>query len=114
MVRAFNNKLPVSLIAIGSQQAAETEETADTIGQLLYYFSTYPEDGILFRKSDMLLVAHADARFINKSKARSRSESHIFLSENDPKQKLIGPVLTIAQIIKTVMPSEAEAEMAAI
>ena len=76
--------------------------------------ATYPDDGIIFRKSDMILAAHADADFLNKSKARSRAGAHIFLSENDSKPKLNGPVLTIAQIIKTVIASAAEAEMAAL
>ena len=64
--RAVNNTILVSLSAIGSQQAAATEETADTIEQLLDYFATYPDDGILFRKSDMILAAHADAGFLNE------------------------------------------------
>ena len=62
----------------------------------------------------MILAAHADAGFLNKSRARSRAGAHIFLSENEPKPKLNGPVLTIAQIIKTVMESAAGAEMAAL
>ena len=53
----------------------------------------------------MILAPHADARFLNESLARSRSGAHIFLSENEPKLKLNGPVLKIAQIIKTVMAS---------
>ena len=73
------------------------------------YVATYPDDGILFRKFDMILVAHVDAGFLNESKARIRASAHIFLSENDPKQKLNGPVLTIAHIIKTVMASAVEA-----
>ena len=60
----------------------------------------------------MILVAHADAGFIKESKARRLAGAHIFLSENDPKQKLNGPVLIIAQIIKKLMASAAEAEMA--
>ena len=73
-----------------------------------------PNDGILFRKSDMILAAHADARFLNESRARSRAGAYTFLSENEPKPKLNGPVFTIAQIIKTVMALTAEAEMAAL
>ena len=43
----------------------------------------------------MILAAHADAGFLNESKARSREGAHIFLSENEPKPKLNGPVLII-------------------
>ena len=62
----------------------------------------------------MILAAHADAGFLYESRARSRAGAHILLSENEPKTKLNGHVLTIAQIIKTVMASAAEAEMAAL
>ena len=112
--RAVNNKLLVALSAIGAQQASATEDTAAAIGQLLDYVATYPNDGILFRKSDMILAAHADAGFLNESRARSRAGVHILLSENEPKPKLNGPVLKIAQIIKTVMALAAEVEMAAL
>ena len=74
----------------------------------------YTNDGILFRKSDMILAAHTDAGFLNGSRARSRAGAHTFLSENEPKPKLNGQILTIAQIIKTVMASAAESEMAAL
>ena len=57
----------------------------------------------------MILAAHADVVFLNESRARSRVGAHIFLSENEPKPKLNGPILTIAKIIKTVMASAAEA-----
>ena len=64
--RSVNNKLLVSLSAIGAQKAAATEETKDSIEQFLDYVATYPDDSILFRKSDMILAAHADAGFLNK------------------------------------------------
>ena len=62
----------------------------------------------------MILAAHADAGFIKKSKARSRAGARIFISEKDPKPKINGPALTITQIIKYMMASAAEAEMAAL
>ena len=64
--RAVNNKLLAALSAIGAQQASATEETAAAIEQLLDYVATYPNDGILFIKSDMILAAHADEGFLNK------------------------------------------------
>ena len=114
VVRAVNNKLLVALSAIGAQQAAAIEDTAAAIEELLNYVATYPNDVILFRNSDMILAAHVDAGFLNKSRARSRAGAHIFLSENEPKPKLDGPILTIAQIIKTAMASAAEVEIAAL
>ena len=77
--RAVNNKLLVALSAIGAQQAAATEENAAEIEQLLDYVANYPDGGILFRKSDMIVAAHADAGFINESRARIRAGAHIFL-----------------------------------
>ena len=62
----------------------------------------------------MILAAHADTGFLNEPRARSRAGAHIFLSENEPKPKLNVPVLKIAQIIKTVMASAEEAEMASL
>ena len=52
--RSVNKKLIVALSTIGSQQVAATDETAAAIEQLLDYVATYPNDGILFRKSDMI------------------------------------------------------------
>ena len=80
--RAGNSKILVAMSSIGAQQAAATEDTAAAFEQLLDYVATYPNDGILFRKSDMIFAAHADAGFLNESRYRSRAGAHIFLSEN--------------------------------
>ena len=112
--RAVNNKLLVALSALGTQQSTATENTNDALHQLLDYCATYPNDGILYRASDMILAAHSDAGFNNESKSRSRAGAHIFLSEDDPMPRWNGPVLTIAAIIKYVMSSAAEAETAAL
>ena len=112
--RAVHNRLLVGLSAIGTQQAAATEQTAAAIDQILYYIATYPNNGITYRASDMILAAHSDDGFNNESKARSCAGAHIFLSENDPMPEWNGPILTIAQIIKFVMSSAAEAELGAL
>ena len=59
----------------------------------------------------MILSTHSDAAYINVPRAHSRAGAHIILSENTPVPSLNGPVLTIAQIIKNVMSSAAEAEI---
>ena len=81
---------------------------------LLDYVTTYPDDGILYRASDMILGAHADASFHNETKGRSRAGAHIFLSEDELIPRWNGAILTIAQIIKFVMASAAEAELGAL
>ena len=112
--RAVDNKLLATLSTISTQQATATQNTAKAVHQLLDYVATYPSDGITYRASNMVLAAHSDASFLSEPKSRSRAGAHIFLSEDDPSPRLNGPVLTISQVIKYVMASAAEAELAAI
>ena len=100
------------MIELCQQQATATEATNDAIHQLLDYVATYPADGITFQSSDMVLSAHSDAAYLKVSKTRSRSGAHIMMSEDVPVPKYNRPVLTIAQIIKYVISSAAEAELA--
>ena len=76
--RAVNNKLLIALSAIGSQQAAATEETNKAIHQMLEYCATYPDGGILYRASNMVLAVHSDAGFNNETTASNRAGAHIF------------------------------------
>ena len=62
----------------------------------------------------MILAGHSDAGFNNETRARSRAGAHIFLSENESIPHWNGPLLTIAQIMKYVVSSAAEAEMTAL
>ena len=62
----------------------------------------------------MILAAHSDFGFNNKSKVRSHAGSHICLSEKDPTPEWNGTILTIAHIIKLVLSSAAEAEIGAL
>ena len=57
---------------------------------------------------------HSDASHLSETKARSRAGGHFFLSENEEYPANNGAVLTIAQIIKVVMSSAAEAELGAL
>ena len=112
--RAVDNKLLATLSTISSQQAHTTENTAAAVNQLLDYVATYPNDGITYRASSMILAAHSDASFLTETGSRSRAGAHIFLSEDDPIPRDNGPVLSISHIIKFVLASAAEAELAAL
>jgi hypothetical protein len=112
--RAVDNKFLVALSAIASHQAYASVATEQAVHLLLDYVATYPADGIVYRSRDMILCAHADARFLNETNSCSRAGAHIFLSENDLFPRFNGAVLSIAQIIKFVMASAAESELAAL
>ncbi len=112
--RAVDNKLLATLSVISSQQAKATKNTAHTVNQLLDYVATYPADGIVYRASNMVLAAHSDASYLSETNSRSRAGAHIFLTEDDPIPRQNGPVLSLSQIIKFVMASAAEAELAAL
>ena len=77
---AVDNKLMVSLSAIGSQQAAATVDTAAAVEQLFGYIATYSHDGIRYRASDTILFAHSDSSYLYERVSHSRAGSHTFLS----------------------------------
>jgi len=81
--QAVDNKLLVvlSASAIAARQAYATVATEQAVHLLLDYVATYPADGIVYRSSDMVLFAHADAGFLNETNSCSRAGSHIFLLE---------------------------------
>ena len=109
--RSVDNKLLIALSNLGSTQDAATELTKTDLSQLLDYLSTYPDDGILYRSSAMILSDHSNAAYLNVSRAHSHTGAHIMLSNNTPVPSLNGPVLAIAQIIKNVMSSAVEAKL---
>jgi hypothetical protein len=59
----------------------------------------------------MILCAHANSGFHNKSKGCSQAGAHNFLSKNNPSPKHNGPVLSISQIMKFVMSSATKAKL---
>ena len=77
---AVDNKLLVALSAIAARQSQATVALELAVALLLDFVATHPNDGIVYRASDMILCAHADAGFPNKSQSRSRAGAHIFLS----------------------------------
>ena len=106
--------LLVALSALATKQAKATVATENAVHLILDYVATYPNSNIVYRDSNMILCGHSDAGFLNKSEAQSQAGAHIFLSENDPFPRFNGAVLDISQIIKFVMASGAESELAAL
>jgi hypothetical protein len=59
----------------------------------------------------MVLSSHSNASYLLETNARSRAGGHFFMSNNNAIPSNNGAILTILQIIKTVMSSATEAEI---
>ena len=112
--RAVDCTMLAALGSLASQQANPTENTMKEVKQFLDYASTHQDATITYRSSNTIIAVHIDASYLSKTKARSRAGGHFFLSENEEYPANNGAVLTIAQIIKVVMSSAAEAELGAL
>ena len=105
------------LAALGSITTKQTSPTANTmrkIKQLLDNSATHPDDAVTYWSSNMVLAAHSNASYLSDTKARSRAGGHFFMSSDIAVPENNGAVHTVAQIIKTVMSSVAEAELGAL
>ena len=118
---AIDNTMLVALGSIASQQAAATSTTMTAANMLLDYASTNPAARIRYHASDMQLYTHSDASYLSEPKARSRGAGFFFLSDRpthpnipppvDPRPN--GALHIVCKILRTVMGSAAEAEIAA-
>ena len=112
--RAVDSTLLCPISAIASQAAAPTEDTLKQTMQLLDYLATKEEAVLTYNASDMILAVHSDASYLSEPKARSRAGGHFFLSSNSDIPGNNGAILNIAHIIRHVMSSATEAELAAL
>ena len=100
-----------ALGSIATQQSCPTENTMKKVKQLLDYSATNPDAIVTYNASNMVLAAHSDASYLSETQARSRAGGHFFVSNNAQIPNNNGAVHNVAQIIKAVMSSAAEAEL---
>ena len=112
--RAVDSTVLTPISAIASQSAKPTIETLEQTKQLLDYLATQEDAVLTYHKSDMVLAVHSDASYLCEPKARSRAGGHFFLSNNASIPPNNGAILNIAHVIKHVMSSATEAELAAL
>jgi hypothetical protein len=112
--RTVDNKLLATLSTLSSQQATAAEATDAAMNQILEYLTLYPDDDTTYCSRNMILCAHTNTSFNNKSKGRSQAGAHICVSKNNPFAKHNRPIISISQIMKFVMSSAAKAEIGAL
>eukprot|EP00804_Cyclotella_cryptica_P019453 CCRYP_006629-RA/>CCRYP_006629-RA protein AED:0.22 eAED:0.22 QI:0/0/0/1/0.33/0.25/4/0/510 len=114
LARAVDPTLLCPISTIASQSANPTTDTMEQTKQLLDYIATQDDAVITYHASDMVLAVHSDASYLSEPKARSRAGGHFFLSSATATPPNNGAILNIAHIIKHVMASATEAELAAL
>jgi hypothetical protein len=73
------------------------------------------EDAVLsYHTSNMVLAVHSNASYLSEPKAQSQVGGHFFLSSDTTVPPNNGAILNIAHIMKNVMSSATEAELAGI
>ena len=112
--RAVDSTLLCPISAIAAQSATPTEDTLKQTKQLLDYVASQDEAVLTYHASEMKLAVHSDASYLSEPKARSRAGGHFFLSNGADIPPNNGAVLNIAHVIKHVMSSATEAELAAL
>ena len=109
--RAVDGTMLTALSALTAQQANPMTQTMKRVKQFLDYAASQEPAVLTYRKSGMVLANHSDAGYLNESKARSRAGGHFFLSENTQFPPNNGAIHNVAEIIKAVMSSAAEAKL---
>ena len=112
--RAVDSTMLTALSSIASNQAEPTKETMDNIKLFLDYAASHQDAILTYQASDMVLIVHSDSSYLSKPTAQSRAEGHFFMSSGVANPHNNGAVLNIAQLIKSVMSSAAEAELGAL
>ncbi len=101
---------PISAIAL--QSSKPIEDTMQQTLQLLNYLATQEDAVLSYHASNMMLAVHSDTSYLSKPKAQSQVGEHFFLLSNTTVSPNNGAILNIAHIIKNVMSSATEAELA--
>jgi hypothetical protein len=116
--RAIDSTLLVTLSDLSAQQTQATEMTKQKANQMLDYLATNSDFTLRFYASDMQLAIESDASYLSAYNARSRVGGYHYLTSSvtdpdSPAPPRNGAVLVLSNILKNVVSSAAEAEIAA-
>ena len=110
--RSVDSTLIFPISAIASKSTNPAEQKMRQTQQLLDYIASQEDAIITNISSNMKLAVHSDGSYLSKPKARIRAGGHFFLSKKATIPQDNGAILNIDHIIKHVMTSAAEAELA--
>eukprot|EP00804_Cyclotella_cryptica_P010114 CCRYP_019272-RA/>CCRYP_019272-RA protein AED:0.25 eAED:0.25 QI:0/0/0/1/0.66/0.75/4/0/703 len=112
--RAVDPTLAAALSSIASRQSKGTDATLEATSQLLDYVATHPNPSIQYLASDMILALDTDGSYLSELDGKSRAAAYMFLTKKDNPDFHNGAVLILSSIIKHVMASASETEIASL
>ncbi len=112
--RAVDPMLLTSLSSIAACQANGTTTVAKSCQQLLNYVATHPNAGIHYKACDMILAVHTSTSYLLKQNSKCCTSAHFYLTNHADEEFNNGTIFTLSSIIKHVMSSASEAELAAL
>jgi hypothetical protein len=74
----------------------------------------HPAASIRYHACDMILAVHTDASYLSKIGGKSRVTGHFYLTNRNDEDFNNGAILALSSIIKHVMSSASEMELAAL
>ena len=113
--RVIDSTMMYALNDLAFQVTAGTMKTEEAQACFLNYCATNPDASMVYYASDRIIRQDTDATYLVASKARSRNAAYIFMGNKDRNNQIInGPIMVIAKIIKMVVSSATEAEVASL
>jgi hypothetical protein len=112
--QAVDPTLAAALSSISSRQAKRTTAVLEACKQLLDYCATHPNPSIRYLTSDMILVLDTDGSYLSELNGKSRAAAYIYLTRKDTLDFHNGMISVLSAIIKHVMESALETELAAL
>jgi hypothetical protein len=99
---------------LATQTTTGTQITAAAMEHFLNYCATNPNAALLCRASNMVLMNDSDTAYLVVPGAKSRAGGHTCFGNqpDNPKQIINGAIYALAKLIKNVMSSAAETEVA--
>jgi len=111
--RVVDSTLLTALSAMAARQSNGTQAVAEACHQLLDYVAMHPNASIRYG-CDMILTVHTDASYLSELGGKSRAAGHFYLTNRNDEDFNNWAILTLSSIIKHVMSSASEAELAAL
>lgn len=112
--RATDPTMEKTLSSIASRQSKATQQLRKEVEWFLDYCATHPDAMVRYHASDMILSLHSDGSYQSEPDSKSRAAGHFYLTNKCKRDLDNGAILTLTKIIKHVMGSAGETEVASL